>query len=95
MSKEKMPDDYNSRRYLNFIKERESITSLEDYLAAVAHSSYRVVGEWRYGQTCFNYLPKRLQNDVQGSAIDPFNDDKVVPELLNYVATYWGEDTDA
>ena len=49
----------------------------------------------RYGQSLMNYLRKISPNAYNGvmfaDNIDPFYDDNLVPEFLNYLSNNWTE----
>lgn len=50
--------------------------------------------DWRYGQTCFNVLfsiEPELANSIRGTELDPFHDDKRVPEFLAWLRDQWDD----
>lgn len=60
------------------------------FLHTVA-ATLAVNSNWRYGQTCFNvlyeYAPD-LANSIRGTELDPFHDDRRVPEFLTKVVEH-------
>lgn len=51
--------------------------------------------DWRYGQTCFNILyamDMDLADSIRGTELDPFHDDRRVPEFLARLRDEWDDD---
>ena len=49
--------------------------------------------QWRRGQTYFNVLHQirpDLASRVRATRLDPFHDDRRVPEFLSWVNLHWG-----
>lgn len=65
--------------------------SFQDYLLMVVQHKQEHP-EWRMGQTYFNVLERvneKKANEIRGSWLDPFHQDKVIGNFLYEVCATW------